>query len=482
MLAVTPQRAIGYVRISDDRDHDAAGVTRQQEDVTALAERLKWTIMETVIENDTSAWKRRRVTLPDGTKALRVVRPGFRRALDMLVTGAADGFLAYDLDRVARDPRDLEDLIDAVIARNIPTQSVTGSLDLSTDSGILAARINVAVAHKSSQDTSRRVRRKHEELAKTGRYGGGGLRPFGYEPDGTQVRESEAEWVRWMCAQAVAGMSLSRIGRELDAHGVRPPQGGAKWEARSVYTILTGPRIVGLRRFRGEVIGEAHWPALVDRATFDAVQAALAARRGNSGNTLTWWCVGLLWCHRCGQQMVSVRAANGNSGGRPRKGYRCPSLHTAISPAEDVQDEIARQVVDFLTQPGLVARLRSVTASGSVEDTRREVAIDEQQLLELADDMAARRISRAEWLRMRDPIAARITANKAVLTAAAPTALRRVLAADDVRSAWAGLDARSKRDVVLTVQPGGWRVDPHPRRGPRSFNPARLVPLPAEQP
>ncbi|MGH3382347.1 MAG: recombinase family protein [Actinoallomurus sp.] len=473
---MTVQRAIGYVRISDDRDHDAAGVNRQQEDVTALAERLKWTVMEIVVENDTSAWKRRLVKLPDGNTAMRVVRPGFRRALEMLMTGVADGFLAYDLDRVARDPRDLEDLIDCVVARSIPTQSVTGSLDLSTDSGILAARINVAVAHKSSQDTSRRVSRKHEELARTGRYGGGGLRPFGYEHDGTTIRDDEAHWVRWMCAQAIDGMSMSRIARELDSHGVKPPQGGDRWNARSIYTILTGPRIVGLRRFRGKVIGEAHWPALVDRATFDQVRVALDARRGNSGNTLSWWCVGLLWCHRCQQALVSVRAANGNSGGRPRKGYRCPSLHTAISPAEQVQDEIQRQVLDFLSQPNVLARLRSTTAPPAVEQARRDVADLETQLDDLAVAYGNGKIKMGRWLKAQEPLEKRLRDAQAVLSISVPTAIR-ALVAGDIRDGWETLDPHGRRDVALTVQPQGWRVDPAPRRGPRAFNPARLVPI-----
>jgi site-specific DNA recombinase len=57
-----------------------------------------------------SAFKRRRIPLPDGRIELRTVRPGFRRALAML----ADGLIALDLDRAMRDPRDLEDLIDLV--------------------------------------------------------------------------------------------------------------------------------------------------------------------------------------------------------------------------------------------------------------------------------------------------------------------------------------------------------------------------------
>ena len=44
-----------------------------------------------------------------------------------------------------------------VETHKIPTAAVTGSLDLSTDSGITMARIMVAIANKSSRDTARIV-------------------------------------------------------------------------------------------------------------------------------------------------------------------------------------------------------------------------------------------------------------------------------------------------------------------------------------
>ncbi len=43
-----------------------------------------------------SAFKRRRITLPDGRAELRTVRPGFRRALAMLADGRADGLGVVD--------------------------------------------------------------------------------------------------------------------------------------------------------------------------------------------------------------------------------------------------------------------------------------------------------------------------------------------------------------------------------------------------
>ena len=158
-------------------------------------------------ENDTSAYKRRRVELPNGRHELRVVRPRFRPLLDLIVSGAVDGLIAYDLDRTARDPRDLEDLIDAVEQRapRLPVESVTGSLRLANDSDVTMARVMVAVANKSSRDSSRRIKRKHEELAQLGKYAGGGARRFGYESDGVRAPRGRGQgaWAVAGCSRAV---------------------------------------------------------------------------------------------------------------------------------------------------------------------------------------------------------------------------------------------------------------------------------------
>ena len=111
-----PRQAIRLTRISDARDDDTKGVDAQGEDCDGRAGRIGWTIGPAVThhiaENDTSAFKRKKILLPDGRRELRTVRPGFRQALAMLADGRADGLIAYDLDRAVRDPRDLEDLIE----------------------------------------------------------------------------------------------------------------------------------------------------------------------------------------------------------------------------------------------------------------------------------------------------------------------------------------------------------------------------------
>jgi site-specific DNA recombinase len=142
----------GELRLSEK------GITRQKEDILALADKLGVRITRWYEENDTTAFKKKRIRLPNGRSVWRVIRPEFRQMLEDYEDGAIEGVIFYDIDRLARQPRDLEDLIDLAGHYKRPVATVTGEIDLRTSNGRAMARVLVAMASKSSEDTSRRVR------------------------------------------------------------------------------------------------------------------------------------------------------------------------------------------------------------------------------------------------------------------------------------------------------------------------------------
>lgn len=483
------------VRISDDKAQDAKGVGRQEEDGRKFAARLGWTIAEVVVENDTSAFKRRKIKLPDGTTALRTVRPGFRSIIDKLASGERDGLLAYDLDRVARDPRDLEDLIDVVESRNpqIPVESVTGSLRLANDAGITMARVMVAVANKASRDAARRVARKHEQLAQEGKPGGGGFRGYGYDRSGLNIVEEEAAIVREIAARVLGkwdgytpeqqeaislanGESLTSIADDLNRRKV-PTVTGAKWNTRSVKSVVTKARAAGLRAHRGEVIGDAVWPEILPRGEWEEVCACLAGRARNVDHSLKRWLTGILRCSKCGHMMNGWQ---GNGGVR----YWCATPlggcgKIAIK-AEGAEREIERQVLEALSDPRFLERVRTIATTVVTDEARRELAEDEAQLKQLAGMWARKQITFAEYTEARRIIEKRVKESRALIRSAAPRALRTLLGAEDARQGWEQLTPAGKREVVLMVVPAGYEVLSFDRSKPRQFDPTRLQPLPRE--
>src|ERR1700749_4504905 len=119
MTDYTPRRAVILLRESVN---DPKGIINQRNRLRKKADQLSWGIGEEIRENDTSASNRKvKYNIPGSNRyEERTKRPGFRRALDMLADGRADGLLADDIDRIARDPYDGEDLI--VVVENAAAQ------------------------------------------------------------------------------------------------------------------------------------------------------------------------------------------------------------------------------------------------------------------------------------------------------------------------------------------------------------------------
>ena len=227
----------GLVRLSFEAGHEVAGFPmtgrdirgrdEQAKDCRTYVEKRGGTYVYTYEEPDTSAYKRKRVRLPDGRLGYRVIRPIFEAALEDLKRGTApngrriDGLIVYDIDRLTRDNRHLEDAIEVVQHFRRPIVDITGTLDLLTDNGRTVARIVVATANKQSADTSRRVARKHRAMQQAG-IPTGGQRPFGWRKDKRTVNEPEAEAIRYAVRRILAGAPARAVVAEWNRQSYRP--------------------------------------------------------------------------------------------------------------------------------------------------------------------------------------------------------------------------------------------------------------------
>jgi site-specific DNA recombinase len=484
--------AIILARISDARDGDERGVSDQLSDGQLLAQRLRWTVgpahTHHVIENDTSAFKRKRITLPDGSHQLRTVRPAFRQALAMLGDGRADGLIAYDLDRACRDPRDLEDLIDVIESSRprIPVESVTGSLKLATDADITMARVLVAVANKSSRDTARRVARARLRQAASGQYGGG-KRRYGFERDGATIREDEAAEIRRWADSILAGVSLRQVTASLRDRGVPTATGGAAWDTQTVRDILLRPRNAGLMVHRAasdprvgppyddaEIVGTAPWPAIVPAQAWRAVCAILTdpARNNHAGNTPRWLGSRIYRCGRCDDGTTLV-VMGSQTGAKRYSRYTCDAARTGG------KWHLARAAkpVDELVEAALIARLERpdaadlIPASGGVD--LAALYAEEASLRELLNEQArlhARKVIDGQQLEAGSrELRVDLTRVRAAIAAAEITSpLAGIAGRPDAAQLWKGLDLGRKRALLrvladVTLQPAvqqGPRFDP----------------------
>ncbi|MFH8389321.1 recombinase family protein [Streptomyces sp. NPDC018036] len=358
-------------RLSKNPDLPAEGGTRwrpatgrdiksrdeQEKDARRFVESREGQYVHTYEEPDTSAWKRRRVRQPDGTVAYRVIRPVFEGALEDLKRGMTpdgqplDGLIVYDIDRLTRDNRHLEDAIEVVENFHRPIIDITGTLDLLTDNGRTVARLLVAVANKSSADTARRVRRKHHAMQQAG-IPVGSTRPFGYKADKRTIEPKEAAAIRKAVERILTGVSLRAIAVDWNKQGIKTTRGNT-WSKGTVKQILRNPRICGFRsrkvqEFTPETGGESirvepvldddgkpvkgQWKPIISVTDWEAVTAVIGSRPepGGAHNARKYLGTGILRCDKngCGGHLRAMKASPSRKKPEGFFDYTCPDKGT----------------------------------------------------------------------------------------------------------------------------------------------------------
>jgi site-specific DNA recombinase len=466
-----PQCAILLARISDARNGDSHGVTGQLADLRAYATRLEWGVGHEVVENDTSAYLRRTVRLPDGSKGLRTHRPEFRRALRLLASGEADGLLAVDLDRTCRDPRDLEDLIDVVEAAKprLPVESITGSLRLATDADVATARIMVTIANKASRDTACRVANERRRKAAGGIDFGGG-RCYGYEPGMLTVNPAEAAWIVKAAHQVLAGASLRSCVAEMNTAGAVTVN-GRPWSTNSLRCLLLRPRLAGIAVHHGAEVGPGRWPPILDEATWRAAAAILRdpARRTAASNEPRHLLSTIAWCGVC-DDGTTVHA----SGPAAATRYRCRSGAQHLGRAAAACDQFVGAVIAArLARPDAADLMTPTVGTADTAALNRDAAVLRERLNEQAALHARGAITTAQLeagsaiLRgeLRD-------VERDLARSAGDSPLAGVAGRRDAAEVWAQLPLWRQRAIIRALvvpvllpakpgrQPGGGYFDP----------------------
>ena len=396
----------GELRLSEK------GITRQKEDILALADKLGVRIVRWYEENDTTAFRKKRIRLANGRSVWRVIRPEFRQMLEDYEDGAIEGVIFYDLDRLARQPRDLEDLIDLAEYYKRPVATVTGEIDLRTSNGRAMARVLVAMANKSSEDASRRIARARLQEAQQGRSRsfGGSRRRFGYTPRG-EIVPAEAELIRAGARRVLAGGSWTSLARFFRESGI-PPVGGGPWNFGSIRQIYLTPSIAGIAVYNGAMRAEnkdgqpqstyanpeamalkdasgayirGQWEPILPVADWKALADDMKRRREgrtfSAAGTRKYLLSGLLRCGRIREDgSMCNRALTGaavkSRSGAIRTVYKCPSKNQGGCGGTQRNAAKLDQLIEDLLFAHIVASAPDTAGPAAAADEHDADAID----------------------------------------------------------------------------------------------------------
>jgi site-specific DNA recombinase len=297
------KNAIGYVRISVDRDNETS-IASQERAVREYAKSKGWTLVGIEVDRGKSAYSGKS-------------RSGLDRALTAIRTGAADTLIVWKLDRLVRSVRQFAEILDRLEESDAEFVSITDNFD--TTSAMGEAMLNIAVvmaqlesAIKSERTTAWHGQRQHHRLPPTGPPVLGYIRPeggeFGIDPEA-------APKVRQAVGMILDGVSVNKSSQVLDSCRQR------------LTKSLKSPTLAGLLNVGTKEepkFVEGDWEPLLDRPTWDRLQAMLAdpTRRTTTSNHRVHLLAGIVVCGECDTPMKSRKV------GADDARYRCPQCHS----------------------------------------------------------------------------------------------------------------------------------------------------------
>ncbi|WP_321779719.1 recombinase family protein [Schaalia cardiffensis] len=481
-----PVRAAIYLRISLDREMDGLAIDRQREDCEKLAQFRGWEIVETYVDQSISASGK--------TKK----RPAYLRMVQDYEAGLIDAIVVYDLDRLTRQPRELEDWIDRAESRGLLLVTANGDADLATDGGRMYARIKAAVARNEVERKGARQSRAQIQRARQGRPPKG-VRPMGYTTAGELIQD-EAEAVRAIYAAFLRGDSLRGIARALsgaqsDGEGTgvpcvplhsrtivlernvrrqaegkspRPVPEDKPWSTSTVLGILRNPRYAGYSVYtskdtRRQEAGESRRKALRDNLVKDENGELVLGQWKAIVEADQWWTVqnllddpsrvtnrsgstvrkhlgaGLYRCGECGEP-VRTRA----------RYYSCNAGH--LNRTRDAIDDFVRALVVARLQKKDLRR-RKKQADPEVKDAFSEQIAQQRARIARAErDYDAEVIEGADLSRIRTAARAEITRLEAErLASGTGTVLAPILGTPDPAMAFLAAPIALQRTMIDTL-------------------------------
>lgn len=477
--------AIVYGRASKDRNKRERSIGDQITDCRAWCAQQGWAIGEVIKDADRSAsqWRRRE-------------REGWEEALELIRSGEYGALVTWEPSRAGRDLEIYVQLRKACQAHGVlyMTHGRVYDLSRSDDSFMMGFEFLRAEADANTmRERQLRTSRLRAEKGKPH-----GRLPFGYrrvydERTGELIRQEPdphtGQIVRDAARRVLAGESMWSVAMELERVGEPTPMGPLKkdtargWDTYTVRQVLTNPTIAGKRVYRGEVIGDAQWEALVSWEDFQKIQRLLAdpgrRTKGGGGTPAKTLMVHIAKCHYCGKpvkRMIMRRKTKADAV-KYYCAYRGCWKITIGQPELDAY--IEETALSWFTSPQNLTRLTHAGGDGE-NSWVEQVKAAEQQLAELqsrldeaSDQYAAGELPLAVLTRVEKSLRPQIEETRRQLVPpVTDPRLRELLSAEDVRAAWAQPPLAQKRKIIKAVF--DVRITQATTRG-APFNPERVL-------
>ncbi|MFE0101122.1 recombinase family protein [Streptomyces sp. NPDC059009] len=371
-----------YARESRRGDKRRLSVTGQHASNEQRIRDLGATLGERLDDQGKSAWN------PE------VHRKDWHRLIARHASGESDGVVIFDLERFLRQVKDAVRIVDlAKLGFKVFDSDM--EFDLTTTSGRDAFYKQAIAAETYSSRLSEKVSRGNRQRAINGEGKRGRYRAFGFEDDGTTVRESERphirevdqmirvkgqtwkEAVEYLTRNGIYSTAIrhtkecTEIKELLTAYQLRRYDcacTGAPWTENGLQGAMKSPRMAGYSRLGKELVGRLPGEPILDPVNHQELLMLISSRRGRPP-TQVFLCTGKvpMRCWNCSTVLTQRRSSHGLTyPGRDevKRTYLCDK--TAGGCGKTIAD---RYVLDGHVRDAVIEELSS---SESAEELRRQ--------------------------------------------------------------------------------------------------------------
>jgi DNA invertase Pin-like site-specific DNA recombinase len=220
-----------------------------------------------------------------GLSGASLDRPALQELLDDVRGGKIDVIVVYKVDRLTRSLADFAKLVELFDQHSVSFVSVTHSFNTTSSMGRLTLNVLLSFAQFEREVIGERVRDKIAASKRRGLWVGGPI-PFGYTTVNKKlvIVPEEVETVPTMFRLYLECGSVGALAEELARRKIASnvktfasgrAKGGGPYTVGALAHFLKNRFYIGEVVYRGETHSGEH-PSIIDRPTFEAVQALLA--------------------------------------------------------------------------------------------------------------------------------------------------------------------------------------------------------------
>ena len=373
-------RVVLYMRYSSNMQTEQS-IEGQNRICTAFCEQHGYEIVERYIDRATSAFK----DTDKRTEFQRMIRDSEKQQWEAVVV--------YKLDRFARNRYDSATYKARLKKNGVRVISATENISDNPEGVILEAVLE-GMAEFYSKELSQKITRGLYESAHKCHCIGGDV-PLGYKIENKKlvIEEAGAAIVREAFDLYANGATIAEICRIFNEKGYRSAK-NAEFNKNSFRSMFKNERYIGIYKYKDLRI-EGGIPAIIDKETFDIVQAKLSknAKAPSRGKAKVDYLLSQkLFCGHCGSLMIG-ECGRGKCGttyyyytcGHRKRGQNCnkkPLKKDFIERVvvEDALTLLTTETIDELAEIAVQESIREREENSIVPSLRNQLSETERSI------------------------------------------------------------------------------------------------------